>query len=159
MVLCLLSSLGMLIRAEIPWECRPSDRRLGPAAFTLLRPISEVPAGGRIGTKVNLGQVPMCVPGVQPVRADSIFHAGPFTSLLTSLCSRSCPTGHLTATGSILKGQPDHASPLLKSLQRLPIKAEQFQFAIRIFKALTNLQQPPPPTSPLATPWPGSNNP
>ena len=117
MVLCLLSSLGMLIRAEIPWECRPSDRRLGPAAFTLLCPISEVPAGGRIGTKVNLSQVPMCVPGVQPVRADSIFHTGPFTSLLTSLCSRSCPTGHLTATGSILKGQPDHASPLLKSLQ------------------------------------------
>lgn len=139
MVLCLLSSLGMLIRAEIPWECRPSDMRLGPAAFTLPYPISEVPEGGRIGTKVNLSQVPMCVPGVQPVQAASIFHPGPFTSLLTSLCYCSCPRGHLTVTESILKGQSDHASSLLKPLQRLPIKTEQFQFPIRIFKALAAL--------------------
>lgn len=65
-----------------------------------------------------------------------------------SPCCFSSPTGHLAVTGSFLKCQSDHTSPLLKSLQRLPIKADKIPNSHQNFQSphilsLTNLQMSP----------------
>ena len=74
-----------------------------------------------------------------------------------SPCCCSSPTGHLAVAGSFLKCQSDHTSPLLKPLQRLPIKADKIPNSHQNFQSphilsLTNLQRSPPPTIPLSTP-------
>lgn len=77
-----------------------------------------------------------------PASSPRPLHQPPNISLLLFL-----PTGHLTVTGSVLKGQSDHASPLLKSPPKtahqsraIPISHQNFQSSCS--SSLTNLQLP-----------------
>ena len=152
----MLSSLGMLIRAEIPWECRPRDRRHCT--------ISEVPAGGRIGTTVNLSQVPHVCPwspaslGRQHLSPWPL-HQPPNISLLPFLPYRPLDSHREHYQGSVRSClSPAQIPPKTAHHSRgIPISHQNFQSPRG--SSVTNLQLPPPPTSPLATPWPGSNHP
>ena len=123
---------------EISWECTSHNLHLEPTAFNHLRPISEVPAAGRIWTKTSLSQVPTCVPGVQPVRATSIFHRPlhqPVTDLPAAVLPLQATWQSRAVFSSVNQIIPLPCSNLSKDCLS---KQTKFQIPIRIFKVPTS---------------------